>query len=66
MKDLLGKDPTEGEQAVLDTYHALKDLAAREDLPPCAARAARTALAQIWNAAVDLDLVFEQTYDLGV
>ncbi len=64
--DLLGTALTEQEQAILQTYQALKDLAARSDLPPCAARNVRKALAAIWQATNDLDLQFEQLYDLGV
>ena len=41
-------------------------LAARDDLPPCAARNVRKALACLWQATNDLDLQFEQLYDLGV
>jgi hypothetical protein len=64
--DLLGKPLTEQEQAILHAYQALKDLAARSDLPPCAARNVRKALAAMWQATNDLDLQFEQLYDLGV
>jgi hypothetical protein len=64
--DLLGKPLTEQEQAVLDAYQALKNLAARDDLPPCAARNVRKALASMWQATNDLDLQFEQLYDVGV
>ena len=64
--DLYGKpiSPIEGD--LLRTYQALKDLAARDDLPPCAARNVRKALACLWQATNDLDLQFEQLYDLGV
>jgi hypothetical protein len=64
--DLLGKPLTEQEQVLLDTYQALKNLAARDDLPPCAARNVRKALASMWQATNDLDLQFEQLYDVGV
>ena len=64
--DLLGKPTTEVEGQVLDVYQALKALAARDDLPPCAARNVRKALAALWQATNDLDLQFEQLYDLGV
>ena len=64
--DLLGKPLSEQEQAVLDAYQALKNLAARDDLPPCAARNVRKALASMWQATNDLDLQFEQLYDVGV
>jgi hypothetical protein len=64
--DVLGKPISEQEQALLDVYQALKRLAAQEDLPPCAARNIRKALAAMWQATNDLDLQFEQLYDLGV
>lgn len=64
--DLLGKATTEQEQELLNIYQALKQLAARSDLPPCAARNVRKALACMWQATNDLDLQFEQLYDLGV
>ena len=64
--DLLGTTATEQEQEILAVYQALKQLAARSDLPPCAARNVRKALACMWQASNDLDLQFEQLYDLGV
>jgi len=64
--DLLVTATTEVEDRVLDLYRALKTLAARDDLPPCAARNVRKALASLWQATNDLDLQFEQLYDLGV
>ena len=64
--DLLGTATTEQEQEILTIYQALKQLAARNDLPPCAARNVRKALACMWQASNDLDLQFEQLYDLGV
>lgn len=64
--DLVGNATTEQEQEILAVYHALKQLAARNDLPPCAARNVRKALACMWQATNDLDLQFEQLYDLGV
>jgi hypothetical protein len=64
MKDLLGNTLTADEQAVLDTYAALKDLAGR-DLPPCAAANVRVALAAVAVAVTDLALEFEHLTDLG-
>jgi hypothetical protein len=64
--DLLGKPLTEQEQELLTIYEALKKLAARDDLAPCAARNVRKALASMWQATNDLNLQFEQLYDLGV
>ncbi len=64
--DLLGNQMTAAERDTLAAYETLKALAARDDLPPCAARNVRKALAAMWQAANDLDLSFEQLYDLGV
>ncbi len=64
--DLLGKPLTEQERELLNVYEALKKLAAQSDLPPCAARNVRKALASLWLATNDLNLQFEQLYDLGV
>lgn len=64
--DLLGNALTEDERELLAAYEALKRLAAKDDLPPCAARNVRKALAALWQATNDLDLQFEQLYDLGV
>ncbi len=64
--DLLGTPLTEQERELLDVYEALKRLAANDDLPPCAARNVRKALSAMWQATNDLDLQFEQLYDVGV
>lgn len=64
--DLLGTPLTEDERDLLNVYNALKELAARDDLPPCAARNVRKALSCMWQATNDLDLQFEQLYDVGV
>lgn len=64
--DLLNRPLTETEAETLHVYEALKALAAREDAPPCVARNVRKALACLWQATNDLDLQFEQLYDLGV
>lgn len=64
--DLLGRPLTEQEQELLHVYEALKRLAAQGDLPPCAARNVRRALAAVWQVTNDLDLQFEQLYDVGV
>jgi hypothetical protein len=64
--DLLGKPLTGAEAELLAAYEALKSLASRDDLPPCAARNVRKALACLWQVSNDLDLQFEQLYDLGV
>jgi hypothetical protein len=64
--DLLGQPLTEQEQELLAAYQALKKLAARDDLTPAVARNVRKALASLWQATNDLNLQFEQLYDLGV
>ena len=64
--DLLGKPLSEQEQEILNIYEALKKLAAQEDLPPCAVRNVRRALASMWQVTNDLNLQFEQLYELGV
>ncbi len=64
--DLLNHPLTDGERKILQVYEALKTLAGRDDLPPCAARGVRKALACLWQVTTDLDLAFEQLYDVGV
>jgi hypothetical protein len=64
--DLLGHTLTEQEQELLNIYESLKRLAQQDDLPPCAARNVRKALSSMWQVTNDLDLQFEQLYDLGV
>lgn len=64
--DLLGNQMTAAEKDMLAAYESLKALARRDDLPPCAARNVRQALASMWQATNDLDLQFEQLYDVGV
>ncbi len=64
--DLLGNPLTEQERELLDVYESLKRLATNDDLPPCAARNVRKALSAMWQATNDLDLQFEQLYDVGV
>lgn len=64
--DLLGQPVTETEAQLFQAYELLKHLAARDDLAPCAQRNVRKALACLWQVTNDLDLQFEQLYDLGV
>ena len=64
--DLLGNTLTDQERRLMDVYNTLKELAAQEDLPPCAARNVRKALACMWQATNDLGLQWEQLYDVGV
>jgi len=64
--DLLGRPLTEREQELLDIYESLKSAARHDDLPPCVARNVRRALMSMWQVTNDLNLQFEQLYDLGV
>ena len=66
MNDLLGRPLSTQEMDLLRVYGDLKSLAAQPDLPPCAERNVKKALACLWQAVNDLDLEFEQLYDLGV
>jgi hypothetical protein len=64
--DLLGNQLTDQERELMSAYETLKGLAARDDLPPSAARNVRKALACMWQATNDLGLQFEQLYEVGV
>jgi hypothetical protein len=64
--DLLDSPLADHERQTLRVYQDLKALAGRDDLPPCVARNVRQALASMWQATNDLNLQFEQLYDLGV
>jgi hypothetical protein len=64
--DLLGHPITDAERQLLDLYERLKRVASRDDLPPCAQQNVRKALACLWQVTNDLDLQFEQLYDLEV
>jgi hypothetical protein len=66
VKDILGAQTTDVERELFTVYTTLKALAARDDLPPCAGRNVKKALAAMWQVTNDLDLQFEQLYDLGV
>ena len=64
--DLFGKPVAESEAQLLRLYRELKAAAARTDLPPCAERNVKKALACMWQVVNDLNLEYEQLYDLGV
>lgn len=64
--DLLGNRLSAQEERLLAAYRDLRHLASQSDLPPCAARGVRKALACMWQVINDLDLEFEQLYDVGV
>ncbi len=63
---LLDEPLTELEQRIKSVYDELKSLAARDDMPPCAAANLKQALAALWVAVNDLGIEFEQIYELGV
>lgn len=58
--DLLGRPLDQDERELMDLYLRLRDLAARQDLAPCTLMNVRQALVMLWNAAVDLDLLYEE------
>ena len=64
--DRTGAPLSADEAELLAIYERLRAYVARPGLPPCASRNAKKALAAIHVAANDLDLVYEQLYDLGV
>jgi len=64
--DLLGKPIDETDAQLLRLYRELKAVAARTDLPPCTERNVKKALACLWQVVNDLNLEYEQLYDVGV
>ena len=66
MNDLLGRPIADTDAKLLEIYRELKTLAARSDLPPCAERNVKKALACMWQVVNDLNIEFEQLYELGV
>ena len=64
--DLLGRPIGGTDAQLMRLYTDLKGLAAREDLPPCVERNVKKALACLWQVVNDLDLEYEQLYDVGV
>lgn len=58
--DLLGRPLSADEQELLGLYRRLQTLGSRQDLPPCALMNCRQAMVLLWNACVDLDLLFEE------
>jgi len=63
--DLLGRTLTDAETKIVASYTALKELAGRDDLPPCAAANIATALSAVAVVVTDLALDFEHLTDLG-
>ena len=64
--DLLGRELSVAEDAVLDVYQRLRAVLARDDLPPCAAANLRHALSFAAVAVTDLGLVYEHLTDDGL
>ncbi len=64
--DLFGNPISDADAQMLRLYRELKAVAARTDLPPCAERNVKKALACMWQVVNDLNLEYEQLYDLGV
>jgi hypothetical protein len=64
--DLLGNPITAAETDLLRVYDELKVLAGDNTLPPCAQHNVKKALACMWQVTNDLNLQFEQLYELGV
>ena len=66
-RDLLGRPVSESDAAAV-TYLSRTEDACRplRISPPCVERNVKKALACMWQVVNDLDLEFEQLYDLGV
>ncbi len=58
--DLLGQQLSDRETELCELYLKLKKLSAAEDLAPCALMNVRQAMVMLWNACVDLNLVYEE------
>lgn len=50
----------------LHIYEALKQLLARQDLPPSVRANAQQALSAMWQVVNNLGLAYEMLYDYGV
>ena len=66
IRDLLGRPVSEADARLLGIYRALKTVAAEPGLDPCVERNVKKALACMWQVVNDLNLEYEQLYDLGV
>lgn len=64
--DLLGSTLSQDESDILAVHTRLKDLLARDGLPPLAVANLRDALASTGIVVTDLGLEFEHLLDLGV
>ena len=67
MNNAMGQTLTEGEAALVETFHSLKEtlLSHGDELPPFARRNALKALASLWQVVNGLDMDAEQLYQLG-
>lgn len=57
---------TATDEELLAIYTSLKAMAGRPDLAPCVERNVKKALACMWQVVNDLNLEYEQLYDVGV
>ncbi|MFL6138431.1 MAG: hypothetical protein ACJ74O_11590 [Frankiaceae bacterium] len=64
--DLVGRELSADEAALLDAYGALRGLAADGALAPCVTANVRHALAALAQAVNDLGLAYEHLLDVGV
>ena len=64
--NLLEQPLTPADEELLAIYASLKSIAARPDLAPCVERNVKKALACMWQVVNDLNLEYEQLYDIGV
>ena len=53
------------EEKVCQVYEGLQEILKEPDLPPSVRGNAVQALANVWQIANDLCLIYEMTYDLG-
>lgn len=58
--DLLGKKLSADEKEILELYQKLKELSARNDLPPAVLMNVRQAMVMMWNACLSQNLVYEE------
>ena len=64
--NLLEQPLTPADEELLAVYTTLRTIAARPDLPPCVERNVKKALVCMWQVVNDLNLEYEQLYDVGV
>ena len=64
--DLVGRELSTDEAALLDAYATLRTLAADDSLAPCVTANVRHALAALAQPVNDLGLAYEHLLDVGV